>query len=266
VTIEIAWIFPRLLNTYGDGGNILALVYRCRMRGITTAVHRVDPGAALPRANLIFIGGGQDRSQVVAAEALGRLRTPIREAIVDGSVVLGVCAGYQFLGDYSTFRDGTKVPGLGFLGVATVAGPERFVGNVVAEPNPDLGLGASLVGFENHSGRTDLGSDVDLRPLGTLVQGRGNNGQDGSEGAYKGNVFGTYLHGPVLPNNPALCDLLIARVLRSRGESGVLAPLDDRVESAAAAAYRGRSGRAHQSGAGVGRTDPREDLESRPGG
>lgn len=266
MTIEIAWIFPRLLNTYGDGGNILALVYRCRMRGIQTAVHRVDPGAALPRTNLIFIGGGQDRSQVVAAEALGRLRTPIREAIVGGSVVLGVCAGYQFLGDYYALPDGTKVPGLGFLGVATVAGPERFVGNVVAEPNPDLGLGAPLVGFENHSGRTDLGSDADLRPLGTLVQGRGNNGRDGSEGAFKGNVFGTYLHGPVLPNNPALCDLLIARGLRSRGESGVLAPLDDRVESAAAAAYRGRSVRAHESGAGLGRTDPREDLESRPGG
>jgi hypothetical protein len=249
VTVEIAWIFPRLLNTYGDGGNILALGYRCRMRGIPAAVHRVDPGAALPRADLIFIGGGQDRSQVVAAEALGRLRAPIRAAIADGSVVLGVCAGYQFLGDYYAFPDGTKVPGLGFLDVATMAGPERFVGNVVVEPHPALGLGAPLVGFENHSGRTDVGSDADLHPLGTLVQGRGNNGQDGSEGAFKGNVFGTYLHGPVLPNNPALCDLLIARALRSRGESGVLAPLDDRVESAAAAAYHEKGGRAHQAGA-----------------
>jgi CobQ-like glutamine amidotransferase family enzyme len=249
VIIEIAWIFPRLLNTYGDGGNILALVYRCRMRGIPTIVHRVAPGSALPRASLILIGGGQDRSQVVAAEALGRLRTPIREAIEDGSVVLGVCAGYQFLGDHYALPGGTKVPGLAVLDVATVAGPERFVGDVVAEPNPLLGLGAPLAGFENHSGRTALGSDADLRPLGTLVQGRGNNGQDGSEGAFKGNVFGTYLHGPVLPNNPALCDLLISRVLQRQGGSGVLAPLDDRVELAAAAAYRAPGGRGQQTGA-----------------
>jgi lipid II isoglutaminyl synthase (glutamine-hydrolysing) len=235
--IEIAWIFPRHLSTYGDGGNILALEYRCRARGIPCRVHPVMPGGALPRASIIFIGGGQDRCQVAAAPAIGRLRDPIRAAVQDGCVVLGVCAGYQFLGRRYQLPDGGQVAGLGLLDLETAAGEGRFVGRVVVRPDPALEVRAGIVGFENHSGRTVLGRDPDLRPLGRVVRGHGNNGADGLEGAFKGAVFGTYLHGPVLPNNPELCDRLIRLALGRDGRCEELTPLDDAVERAAAAAF-----------------------------
>ncbi len=235
--IEIAWIFPRHLGTYGDAGNIAALRYRCEARGLPHRVHLVEPGDRFPAAALVFIGGGQDRCQAAAAGALLALREPIRAAIADGCVVLGVCAGYQFLGHHYELPDGTRVPGLGCLDVTTTAAPERLVGKVAVAPHPDLGLGLPLVGFENHSGRTVLGADPDLRPLGRVIRGHGNNGRDGLEGAFRGAVFGSYLHGPLLPNNPELCDLLIRLARRRDGRDDPLSPLDDTVEVRAAAAY-----------------------------
>jgi CobQ-like glutamine amidotransferase family enzyme len=235
--IEIAWLFPRHLSTYGDAGNVLALEYRCRTRGIPCRVYRVEPGDPLPRAGIIVVGGGQDRCQVLAAPAMIRLRDRIRAAAEDGSVVLGVCAGYQFLGRRYQLPEGGEVAGLGLLDVETTAGADRFTGKVVVQPDPALELQAPIVGFENHSGRTVLGSDPELRPLGAVLRGRGNNGRDGLEGAFKGTVFGTYLHGPVLPNNPELCDRLLRLALRRDGRPEALLPLDDAVERAAAAAF-----------------------------
>jgi hypothetical protein len=235
--IEIAWLFPRHLGTYGDAGNVLALEYRCRARGIPCRVTRVEPGEPLSRASIILVGGGQDRCQVLAAPAMARLGDRIRAAAADGCVVLGVCAGYQFLGRRYELPGGGEVAGLGLLDLETRAGGERFVGKVVVRPDPTLELAAPIVGFENHAGRTVLGDDPELRPLGTLLRGHGNNGRDGLEGAFKGAVLGTYLHGPVLPNNPELCDRLIRLALRRDGWSGELAPLDDAVEQAAAAAF-----------------------------
>lgn len=235
--IEIAWIFPQHLNTYGDAGNIAALEYRCRMRNIGCRIHRVGPGEALPPASIIFIGGGQDRCQAGLSEAIAGLREGICARIRDGSVVLGVCAGYQFLGHSYQLPDGTTIAGLGCLDITTTAAKDRLVGKVAIEPSAALGVVGRIVGFENHSGRTVLGPDRDLRPLGTVVRGHGNNGRDRSEGAFKGTVFGTYLHGPVLPNNPSFCDLLVRLARRRDGMLEELAPLDDSVELGAAAAY-----------------------------
>jgi CobQ-like glutamine amidotransferase family enzyme len=236
--IDVAWVFPRHLNTYGDRGNVLALEYRCRARGIALRVQEVAPREPLPPADVVFIGGGQDRFQAKVAEAVVALRDRLAGAIEDGAVVLAVCAGYQFLGRYYELPDGRRLGGLGILDVATTAGgPDRLVGKVVIEPDPTTGLAGRIVGFENHSGRTVFGSDPDLRPLGRVLRGRGNNGTDGLEGACKGNVFGSYLHGPLLPNNPELCDLIIRRALRRRGHDEPLAPLDDTAERTAAAAF-----------------------------
>lgn len=229
--ITLLWMYPRHLNTYGDGGNLQAFRMRCRWRGLDAVVRTIDPSDRVPaRADFVFIGGGQDRSQAMAAPAVARHRAGLAALVAGGAVVLGVCAGYQFLGDRIDLADGTRLAGLGLLDVVTTVGSERRIGKVVVEPHPALGLHESLVGFENHAGRTAPGSDA--HPLGDIV------GRDDTDGAFHGNVFGTYLHGPVLPTNPALCDLLIRRVLRARGASDVLEPLPDRVERAAAAAYR----------------------------
>lgn len=235
--IEIAWLFPRHLSTYGDVGNLRALVYRCQARGIRCQVHSVMPGEALPEASIVFIGGGQDRFQVAVVSGLDRLRDRVHAEVEGGGVVLGVCAGYQLLGRRYQLRDGREVAGLGLLDLETIAGENRFIGKVVIQPDPALDVRAWIVGFENHSGRTVLGRDPELRPLGTVVRGHGNNGADGQEGAFKGTVFGTYLHGPILPNNPELCDRLIRLALRRHGQCEELARLDDTVERAAAAAY-----------------------------
>ena len=237
--IEIAWLFPRHLSTYGDVGNIRALAYRCQARGIECRVHAVMPGEALPEADIVFIGGGQDRCQVTAASGIDRLRERIHAEVEDGCVVLGVCAGYQLLGRRYQLPDGREVAGLGLLDLETTARGDRLIGKVVVDPDPALGVRARIVGFENHSGLTVLGGDPELRPLGTVVRGHGNNGADGQEGAFKGTVFGTYLHGPILPNNPELCDWLIRLALRRHGQCEELASLDDAVERAAAAAYLG---------------------------
>jgi CobQ-like glutamine amidotransferase family enzyme len=237
--IRIAWIFPRHLSTYGDAGNVQALDYRCRARGIEARVVRVEPGDRLPPAGLVFIGGGQDRCQAGVSAAIAGLREGIAAEARDGAVVLGVCAGYQLLGHFYQLPDGTRIPGLGLLDVVTQAGAGRLVGKVVVRPTAALGLADPIVGFENHSGRTVLGSDPGLRPLGAVVRGHGNNGTDGSEGAFTERVFGTYLHGPLLPNNPQLCDLLLRLALQRHGKAEPLPPLDDSIERAAAAAYRG---------------------------
>src|SRR5262245_39026974 len=193
--IEIAWLFPRHLSTYGDVGNIRALTYRCQTRGIRCRVHAIMPGDALPVSSIVLIGGGQDRCQVSAASGLDRLRDQSRAQVDNGCVVLGVCAGYQLLGRRYQLPDGREVAGLGLLEVETTAGGTRLIGKVVVQPDPALGVRAQIVGFENHSGLTVLAGDPELRPLGTVVRGHGNNGADGREGAFKGTVFGTYLHG-----------------------------------------------------------------------
>jgi lipid II isoglutaminyl synthase (glutamine-hydrolysing) len=227
------------MNIYGDRGNILTLVKRAEWRAISVQVIPVGRGPTpdLSDVDLIFWGGGQDRDQeLVFVDAAAHKIGAIKDAIDNQTVVLAVCGGYQLLGEYYVTAEGKKLPGLGLVDLHTVPGPKRNIGNIVIETQ-DLGLQPrTLVGFENHSGKTYLGTG--LQPLGRVLRGTGNNGEDGGEGVVQGNVFGTYLHGSLLPKNPHFADLLIERALKRRGVE--LAPLEAREELAAHEAIRQR--------------------------
>src|SRR4030081_537329 len=231
--LRIAHLYADEMNIYGDRGNILTLTMRSQWRGIPVEVRAIGQGPApdLSDIDLIFWGGGQDRDQeLVFKDAAAHKVDAIRQAIYRGAVVLAVCGGYQLLGEYYVTADGTKLPGLGLVDLHTVPGPRRNIGNIVIETS-DLGLEpATLVGFENHSGKTYLGPG--LKPLGRVLRGAGNNGEDGTEGVASGNIFGTYLHGSLLPKNPHFADLLLGRALQRRGFSRLQA-LDDTVEMSA---------------------------------
>src|SRR5436853_3439955 len=238
--LRIAHLYADEMNIYGDRGNILALSKRAEWRGIPVEVRTIERGPApdLSEIDLIFWGGGQDRDQeLVFKDAAAHKVEAIRNAIKAGSVVLAVCGGYQLLGEDYVTADGKKLPGLGLVDLHTVPGPTRNIGNILIETS---GLGLTpptLVGFENHSGKTYLGPG--LQPLGRVLRGAGNNGEDGFEGVAAGNVFGTYLHGSLLPKNPHLADFLLSRALRRRGFSR-LEPLDDSVEMSAHRSVRER--------------------------
>ena len=247
--LRLIHLYPDLMSVYGDRGNVLALVRRAEWRGIEIQVTPLSVGDTLDpsEADLIFFGGGQDREQeVVSPDFLRQKGEAVRQAVEDGAALLSVCGGYQLLGESYTTVDGQQLPGAGLFDVRSVPGPKRHIGNVLIETYLD-GQPRTLVGFENHSGRTYLGLGV--QPLGRAVVGAGNNGEDHTEGAlYKG-AIGCYLHGSLLPKNPWLADrLLIAALQHRRGEPVVeLAPLDDRLEDeahqAVAARIRAAGGR-----------------------
>ena len=232
--LRLLALYPDQMNIYADRGNILFLQHRCEWRGIGFDYSAAGPGEAFdPGAHdLIYIGGGQDRDQVIVAEDMVKTkRAPLGEAVDDGAVLLAVCGGYQLLG-HSYQLGERRIEGLGLADLETVREPgPRLIGNVAIEA--DLGDGSRLVaGFENHGGRTYLGEGA--RALGRVVRGHGNNGRDGHEGVRRLNVFGTYLHGPLLPKNAWLADRLIALALaRREGTEPQLEPLDDHLESAA---------------------------------
>jgi CobQ-like glutamine amidotransferase family enzyme len=243
--LRLLALYPEQMNIYADRGNVLFLRRRCEWREIGF-VHatagpgeRIDPGAH----DLIYIGGGQDRDQrIVAADMRDTKRDAIAAAVDDGAVVVAVCGGYQLLGHSYELGD-ERIAGLGIVDLETVREPgARLIGNVAIEA--DLGAGAQVIaGFENHGGRTYLGDGVE--PLGQVIKGFGNNGSDGLEGVRRANLFGTYIHGPLLPKNAWLADRLIELALARRtGSEPDLEPLDDALESAAhesarAAAMRG---------------------------
>jgi len=216
--LRIAHLYADEMNIYGDRGNILTLTKRAEWRGIPVSVDAIGRGPSpdLSGIDLIFWGGGQDRDQeLVFKDAAEHKVRAIREAIDGGAVVLAVCGGYQLLGEYYVTADGKQLPGLGLVDLHTVPGSRRNIGNIVIETS-GLGLDpATLVGFENHSGKTYLGTG--LQPLGRVLRGAGNNGEDGYEGVVRGNVFGTYLHGSLLPKNPHFADLLLERALARKG-------------------------------------------------
>ena len=229
-SLTIGWLYPDLMNIYGDRGNILTLVRRARWRGLDAKVRELGKGGAagIADVDVFFFGGGQDREQALVYDDLLETKAVhLATAVAEGAAVLAVCGGYQLLGHYYETATGDHLPGIGLIDVRTQAGGRRCIGDVVVEADEGLGLlPPTLVGFENHSGRTFLGEGV--RPLGRVVRGSGNNGEDGTEGAACGNLFGTYLHGSLLPKNPHLADLIIERALRRR-----LEPLDDSLELAA---------------------------------
>ena len=236
--LEIAWLYSDLMNIYGDRGNIITLTQRCKWRGIEANVTELSVGDPIDpaRYDFYFFGGGQDKEQeTVAADLEGSKGAALREAVGGGAVVLTVCGGYQLVGHYYRPFDGPELPGVGILDVTSEAGNNRSIGNVIVET--EFG---ELVAFENHSGKTILGSQA--RPLGRSIVGYGNDGTSGYEGAIQGNVYGCYLHGSLLPKNPHFADKLIVDALHRNYGPQELSPLDDSQEWAAhhAAAQRAR--------------------------
>ncbi|HYS97922.1 MAG TPA: glutamine amidotransferase [Candidatus Dormibacteraeota bacterium] len=228
----VGWLYPDLMNIYGDRGNILTLVKRAEWHGLEASVMELGRGASdrMNDVDVFFFGGGQDREQALIYDDLREFKQEsLQRAVANGAQVLAVCGGYQLLGHYYQTADGERYDGIGLIDVRTEAGKKRFIGDVVVQT--DIGLTPStLVGFENHSGRTFLGSDA--RPLGKIIHGKGNNGSDKTEGCVQGGIIGTYLHGSLLPKNPHLADHLLAAALRRRGD-GALSALDDSAELAA---------------------------------
>jgi lipid II isoglutaminyl synthase (glutamine-hydrolysing) len=237
--LRLLALYPDQMNIYADRGNILFLRRRCEWRGIGFEYAASGSGESFDPAahDLVYIGGGQDRDQrMVARDMLSTKRDALAAAVEDGAVVLAVCGGYQLLGHSYQMGD-ERIPGLGLADLETVREPgPRLIGNVAIEV--DLGGGPRLVaGFENHGGRTHLSEGAE--PLGRVVKGFGNNGEDGEEGIRRLNMFGTYLHGPLLPKNAWLADRLIQLALaRHAGAEPELAPLDDALEAAAHEAAR----------------------------
>jgi CobQ-like glutamine amidotransferase family enzyme len=234
-------LYPDLMNIYADRGNLLLLRRRCEWRGLSFSLAASGLGETLDpdAADLFYIGGGQDRDQRLCAFDLAELkRDALHEAAARGAAILAVCGGYQLLGHSYELGD-EELPGVGLIDLRTVRtdGP-RLIGNVAIEVrlDPD-GPARVLAGFENHGGRTHLGSGE--QPLGRVLTGHGNNGRDGHEGVRRGNVVGTYMHGPLLPKNAWFADWLIAAAL---GLDHPLAPLGDELETAAHAEARRAAG------------------------
>jgi lipid II isoglutaminyl synthase (glutamine-hydrolysing) len=215
--LRIVWLYPDLLSTYGDRGNLLILAHRAARRGLAVDPVEVRSDQPVPSsADIYLLGGGEDGPQALAAQRL-IADGGLHRAVAGGSVVFAVCAGYQLVGS-SFFAKGTRCVGLDLLDLSSDRGPTRAVGELAGTIDPRLGL-PPLTGFENHGGRTHLGPDVS--PLARVTTGVGNDGS--TEGAWKGKLLGTYSHGPALSRNPELADLL----LRWATGATTLAPLDD---------------------------------------
>jgi CobQ-like glutamine amidotransferase family enzyme len=228
VKLTIGWLYASTMNIYGDRGNVIALRRRAEWRGIPAEVREIGLGQPIPDdIDLFFWGGGQDQEQdAVAQDMTGAKGQALCAAVDDGAALLAVCGGYQLLGHEFRPHAAKVQPGIGLFDAVSVAGPERFIGNIVVESQ-----WGELVGFENHSGLTTLGPGA--QPMGRVRIGRGNNGRDGTEGAVYRNAIGCYLHGSLLPKNPDLADWLVTRALERRHGPVDLPPLADEIEHAA---------------------------------
>ena len=227
--LVIAHLYPREMNIYGDAGNVLTLVKRLEWRGYEAEVRAVEVGESFDftKVDIIFCGGGQDRGQLIVGADLLERGDALRQAAADGMPMLLVCGLYQLFGRAFITSDGQELPGLGIFRATTQGAKQRMIGNIVVE-SPF----GRLVGFENHSGATVL--EPNQIPLGKVVKGHGNDPKSKQEGAITDNVVGTYLHGPILPKNPALADHLLLTALQRRDPKAKLLALDDKVELAAA--------------------------------
>lgn len=235
--LNICHLYPDLLNTYGDRGNILALQKRAQWRGINTTIQNITIGDNFDASNfdIIFLGGGQDYEQeIIQKDVLEQKGAEIKNAISNMKVFLCICGGYQLMGKYYKTWDGKEIEFLGALDLWTIGGKERMIGNIVFESDiiSENGNPLKIVGFENHSGRTYLGENI--RPLGKVLFGNGNNGTDGYEGAVFNNVYCSYSHGSLLPKNPRLTDHLLTLALKQKYEDfDTLESLDDTFENSA---------------------------------
>lgn len=232
-TLTIGWLYPQLMNVYGDIGNIIVLSKRCEWRKILVNIKRLDVGfnvKELEDCDILFMGGAQDRQQKIVASDLSKKSVQLKSKIESGTPGLYVCGAYQFLGKYYKDADRTIINGLGIFDLSTENPGEnvqRLIGNVII----DSKFG-KIIGFENHGGRTHL--DNNIEPLGKVLKGFGNNGKDGFEGAIYKNSFGSYFHGPILPKNPRLADHLIKIALKIKYGSPIkLSPIENSIEEKA---------------------------------
>ena len=242
--IRVGHLYPDYLNIYADRGNIAVLAERARLRGHELDVLAIGLGDPVParEIDLYYVGGGQDREQALVASDLLDKAPALYDAAEHGAAMLAVCGGYQLLGRFYRDVAGNELPGIGLLPLHTIAGRQRMIGDVLLDC---AWAGETMAGFENHAGRTIL--DEDAEPLGRVVSGFGNDGSSGDEGCRWKRVYGTYLHGPLLPRNPWFADRILADALAHAGGPTELAPLADELEHAAhavsAARARSRGGR-----------------------
>lgn len=219
--VRVGLVYPELLGTYGDRGNAVVLVQRCKWRGIPAELVEVHAGRPIPDSLDVYLfGGGEDDPQLMAANGMRASRHAVDRARANGAVILAVCAGFQLLGHRYDAADGSVIEGAGIIDATTRAGSHRIIGEVVVEPTPSplwgpVGPPPTLTGFENHGGRTTLGEGVE--PLGRVVSGGGNGDGSGGDGALGERLVATYMHGPVLPRNPELADRLLSWVVTSSG-------------------------------------------------
>ena len=229
--IRICHLYPKEMNIYGDRGNIAVLQKRLQWRGHSSSITPIGLGDDFTPNNfdLCYLGGGQDRDQMIVANDLEKKSSGFLSAAMDGVVFLWVCGGIQLAGTGYTGSDGRRIPGVGILDLDTSAGDDRLIGDLVL--NAELeGDTCHVVGYENHVGRTFLGPDA--TPLGSVLEGYGNNGEDKTEGAVQRRVIGTYMHGPLLPKNPWLADRLLEWAIEhNTGQTTTLSPLDDSLEN-----------------------------------
>ena len=229
--LNICHLYPDILNLYGDRGNIITMKRRLEGRGIKVNIDECSIGQPLnaDKYDIFFIGGGQDFEQEVLLRELSSGKAQdIRTAVEEEKTFLAICGGYQMLGEYYKTWDGVQLDFIGAIGVHTIGAKERMIGNYMFRTTPESG-DTVVVGFENHSGKTYLSEQV--APLGMMLSGNGNNGEDKTEGARYKNVFGTYSHGSLLPKNPVLCDFILQTALNHRYDGAEpLAPLDDTLE------------------------------------
>lgn len=229
--LNICHLYPDILNLYGDRGNIITMKRRLEGRGIKVNIDECSIGQPLnaDKYDIFFIGGGQDFEQEVLLRDLSSGKAQdIHTAVEEEKTFLAICGGYQMLGEYYKTWDGVQLDFIGAIGVHTIGAKERMIGNYMFRTTPESG-DTVVVGFENHSGKTYLSEQV--APLGMMLSGNGNNGEDKTEGARYKNVFGTYSHGSLLPKNPVLCDFILQTALNHRYDGAEpLAPLDDTLE------------------------------------
>lgn len=237
LSLTIGWIYPELMNIYGDIGNITNLTKRCEWRKINSNVKILNVGFDIKEfesCDLLLMGGAQDKQQAVVNEDLNRIKNLLKNKIESGMPGLYVCGGFQFLGKFYKEADGKVVDGIGLFDLYTVnpgGKSKRLIGNMIFSPQVE-GLDKPIVGFENHGGRTYLGKNI--KPFGKILSGFGNNGEDKTEGAQYKASFGTYSHGPILSKNPQFADYLIKSALNHKYKKQIeLKQLDDDLEQKA---------------------------------
>ena len=226
--LQIGHLYPDLLNLYGDRGNIECMRRRLLWRGIEAEVseYLLTDKIDFSGLDIVLLGGGSDREQQIVCTRLQSIREDFKAYVEDGGSVIAVCGGYQLLGHYYDTSDG-RMEGLSLVDLYTEQGSPRLISNVVLKSED---FPYEITGFENHGGRTFIG---DNRPFGKVIYGNGNNGEDHAEGVLYKNVVGTYLHGPLLPKNPHVCDYLLKNTLTRKYGKAELAPLDDSQEKEA---------------------------------